>query len=335
MAFDDYFKIRVWDHKGATANITELLKSKTWSGSYTDCCRQLRFGVLSGVPDSDTPVPPLSGGGRARLYLGPDILFSGNIFSLNRSSAEHHIDCTAFDRGIYLKNNNTFLGVDRQTPEEITRRLCGEFGIPVGSIAATDVKLTRNFLGVSLYKIIQTLYTLASDITGKKYMIRFSVDALDVIEKSEGTASLRLVPGSNLLACTSTQSAEKMVDRVAVFDDKLKQVAAYDDTEGYQALYGIFQAAIKASSTDDPAATARQKLKDNGVKTTITADCIGSKLLITGNTVAVEEPVTGTVGRFWIISDTHTFAGGIHRTKVTLDFRNLMDEQSAGSVPTE
>ena len=51
--------------------------------------------------------------------------------------------------------------------------------------------------------------------------------------------------------------------------------------------------------------------------------------------MVVHEPVTGTDGLFWILSDSHTTAGGVYQTTVTLDFRNLMDQQEAGSVPTE
>ena len=51
--------------------------------------------------------------------------------------------------------------------------------------------------------------------------------------------------------------------------------------------------------------------------------------------VVVHEPVTGTDGLFWILSDSHTTVSGVYQTTVTLDFRNLMDQQEAGSVPTE
>ena len=95
------------------------------------------------------------------------------------------------------------------------------------------------------------------------------------------------------------------------------------------------QQAIRASDKEDPAQSARQILEENGIKTTITAKCLGSTKLITGNAVVVHEPVTGTDGLFWILSDSHTTVNGIYQTTVTLDFRNLMDKQEAGSVPTE
>lgn len=328
MAYNDLLKIRTWSLDGArTANITDMVQAKTWSGSYTDCARKLSYSAL--------PEALSENGGRVRLYHGADILFSGSVFRRERDSGENLFTCAAWDRGIYLKRNSTYLTVRSQTPEAITAQLCREFGIQTGSLAETGAALSRNFLGNSLYQIIQTLYTLAAEQTGKKYQIRFRGDVLEVVEKALGAESIRLVPGSNLLSCKTTESIENLVTSVGVYDDQGSRTAVYDSPENYRALYGLMQQAIKTSASDDPAAAARQMLEDNGIQTTITAQCIGSTKLITGNAVVVHEPVTGTDGLFWITADSHSFSGGVYRTQVTLDFRNLMDKQEAGSVPTK
>jgi len=326
VAFDDLLKIRTWSLDGKkTEHITPFVQSKAWSGSYTDCARQLSFSV--------TPEALCELGGLTRLYHEADILFSGHIVSRQRDSLGETVDCTALDNGRFLKRNSTYLAVRNQTPEAVTRQLCREFGILTGSIAATEVSLSRNFLGVSLYQIIQTMYTLASEQNGKQYQIRFLSNQLQVVEKAIGADSLRLVPGSNLLSCTSADSLEKLVTRVGVYDDNNKLTTHFDSPNNYVALYGLMQQAIQATNSEKPETTAKQLLEDNGIETTITAQCIGSPKLITGNAVVVEESVTGTYGQFWITADSHSFSEGVYRTKVSLDFRNLMDKQTAGSVP--
>lgn len=328
MAFDDKLKIRTWGLDGIkTQNITECLQSKTWSGSYKDCCRQLSFDTLN------TSLCEL--GGAVRFYHDTNVLFSGRLFERSRDTLSHVISCVAYDRGIYLKRNEAYKAVTKQTPEAITRQICTEFGVSVGSLASTGVKITRNFLGVSLYQIIQTMYTLASDQTGMKYQIRFSGDLLNVVVKEKTADTIRLIPGSNLLSCTARESLTDMIDNVAVYSDTYKKIATYNSTDNYVALYGLMQSAIKASSYDNPQKTARQMMEDNGISTTITAQCIGNAKLISGNTVVVHEPQTGTDGLFWIQTDSHSFTRGIYQTKLTLDFRNLMDKQEAGSVPTK
>ena len=329
MAYNDLLKIRTWSLDGAkTEHMTEKVQAKTWSGSYKDCARQLSFSVL---PEALAEL-----GGMARLYKDADILFSGHIVSRSRDSLGKTVDCSALDNGLYLKRNSTYMAVRKQTPEAVTAQLCGEFGVPCGDLAATGVPLSRNFLGVSLYQIIQTMYTLAAEQTGKQYQIRFRSNHLTVVEKAVGPESIRLVPGSNLLSCRSAESIERMVNRVAVYDDdKFKKVAQYDSPENYVALYGLMQKAIRASEKEDPEAAAKDILEQNGISTTITAQCLGNVKLITGNAVAVHEPVTGVDGLFWITADSHTVRRGVYQTKVTLDFRNLMDGQTAGSLPKE
>lgn len=328
MAYDDLLKIRIWSLDGTkTEHVTEKVQAKTWSGSYQDCARQLSFSVL---PEALTEL-----GGMTRLYKDADILFSGHIVSRGRDSLGKTIDCSALDNGLYLKRNSTYMAVRKQTPEAVTAQLCGEFGVPCGDLAATGVPLSRNFLGTSLYQIIQTMYTLAAEQTGKQYQIRFRSNHLQVVEKAVGPESIRLVPGSNLLSCRSAESIAKMVNRVAVYDDKFQKTAEYDSPENYAALYGLMQKAIKASGRESPEATAKDILEQNGISTTIIAQCLGNVKLITGNAVAVHEPITGTDGLFWITADSHTVRRGVYQTKVTLDFRNLMDEQSAGSLPKE
>jgi len=327
MAYGDKFSLTAWSRDGVKkSGITELISDLTWSGSYTDCARKLSWSAL---PEALSEL-----GGAVELAVGEEPAFSGRVFHRERDSLSQTFSCTAYDRGIYLKRNETSLAVRGQTPEAVTGRLCAEFGVEAGELAATGVSVSRNFFGVDLYRVIQTMYTLAAEKNGKKYQIRFRGGRLDVVEKALGPETLRLVPGSNLLSCAAAESIEKLVTSVAVYDDQYKKIASYDSEEGYRELYGLMQQALRASDKEDPAKSAKRILEDNGVKTTITARCLGSRKLIAGSAAAVHEPVTGTDGLFWILSDAHTWKRGVYQTTVTLDFRNLMDEQTAGSLPT-
>lgn len=178
------------------------------------------------------------------------------MFARQRNSLEDVFSVTAYDRGIYLKKNETYRKVRSQTPEAVTAQLCAEFGIQTGALAATGVKISRNFLPATLYQVIQTMYTLASEQTGKQYQIRFRADTLEVVEKARGRRRCRLIPGSNLLSCESSESIENLVTSVAVYDEEYRRIATYDSTEGLRALYGLMQQAIKASDKEDPAKSA-------------------------------------------------------------------------------
>lgn len=180
-----------------------------------------------------------------------------------------------------------------------------------------------------LYKIVMTLYTLAADQTGKEYRLRFRGPKLEVVELAVSEYTIRLKPGSNLLSCVTKESASSMTNSVAIYDEQCREVSRQEDSAAV-ALYGLMRQAIKAGSCDDPEGRAKKLLKENGLKTTITATALGNTKLVTGNTVALEEPVTGTSGLFWIQSDSHTWQRGVYRTKMTLSLERLMDRQEAG-----
>lgn len=330
----EYVKLRTTDPDGATADITALCRSITWSGDYRNAARTLSFSPAVSAVDKHLPRAPTELGGSAQLWKDSTLLMDAYSLERTRDSLGNTVDVTAYDKGLYLTRNSTYMRVTDQTAEAVTAALCGEFGIPVGSLAATGVPITRNFLGVSLYKIIMTLYTLAADQTGKKYRIRFRGSRLEVVEMKQSEESILLRPGSNLLSCVTKESAGGMTNSVAIYDDEYNLIQTQRDAAAVR-LYGLMQAAIRAGAYDDPVGRAKQLLAESGLQTTITLNALGNLKLITGNTVAVEEPVTGTYGLFWIISDSHSWKRNVYQTKITVSLESLMDSQTAGSLPTE
>lgn len=326
--------IRTTNPDGTTANITQLCRCITWSGDWRNAARTLSFSPVVSSVDTHLPKAPTQLGGSVLFFTEDGTLMDAYSLERTRDSLSSSVDVVAYDRGLYLKRNSKIMRVNQQTPEGVTAALCGEFGIQTGELAPTGVQLTRNFLGVNLYKIIMTLYSLAADQTGKKYRIRFRGAKLEVVEMQRSTESILLKPGSNLLSLTAKESASAMTNSVAIYDDSFNLMSVQEDGESVT-LYGLMREAIKASSYDDPVAHAKQILKEKGLQTTITANCLGNLKLITGNTVAVQEPVTDTYGLFWILSDSHSWKRNLYQTRVTLSLEALMDKQEAGSLPTK
>ena len=67
----------------------------------------------------------------------------------------------------------------------------------------------------------------------------------------------------------------------------------------------------------------------------IIVNSLGNLANITGGTVVVREPYTGVYGLFYIDADVHTWKLGQYYNKLTLNFKNIMDEQEAGSLPNK
>ncbi len=327
----DDLNLKITGGKG-TRDVTQLAQSLTWAGAYNQCGRTLDFSCAVSSVDKRLPVVSPELGNAVRLYRDDSLLFDGFLLSRQRENGGNLIACSCFDRGIYLKRSQASYKFRNMTPEAITKRVCSDFGITAGNLAATGVSVSRNFPGTSLYRIIQTAYTLASAATGKQYMIRFRGVYLDVTAKEKTAATPLLAPGSGLLTASVTESVEDMINRVVITDENDNRVAIREESEAI-ALYGLMQSVLKQRSGADSGAEAKKLLEENGVSQKITVTNLGNASLISGSCVVLREPVTGLYGLFWIDSDTHTWKNGLYQNKLVLNFRNLMDEAEAGSLP--
>lgn len=328
-------KILLTNSKGKT-NITQLVPEITNSGDYQSCARTLEFSLASSYTDKNVPVVACELGNAVTFKQDNRTLFDGFIFERQKDTEGNTISLTCYDRGIYLKRNEAVRKFKNVTPEAITKRLCADFDIPVGFIATTGIKVTRNFVGTgtSLYKMIQAVYTLASEQTGKQYIARFNGAKLEVIEKAVTGETLIIEGGSNLMSAYVTESISNMINQVAIYNSDDKLIKTVNDVEAVR-QYGLLQSYLKQPDKEDATAKAKKLLADNGVSQKITVNNLGNIANVTGGTVVVKEPYTGLYGLFYIDADVHTWKLGQYYNKLTLNFKSIMDEQEAGSLPNK
>lgn len=313
---------------GKRMNITDFYRSVTWSGSYRQCGRQLKMELLNAqYGNMERPDIPI--GSAVELWEAEELLFDGQALIHHQSSENAILTVTALDGARCLSRNDGWYNFRGVTPESATRQICRDFGLEVGDLAETGVQLTRIFSGVALYKIIATLYNLASEQTGRRYSIRFVGRKLTVKVKSEGTPGLVIVPGGNLMTQTTTIDASKLYTQVAIYSKDGKLIRTVDSPETQKA-YGVFQRIITQRDGEDAGKTALAFLEDNSVSQTLVVDCFGDVRMVTGEAAAMVDAFSHVAGRFWIDADDHTWKNHQHFTRLTLNFRNLMDKQTAG-----
>ena len=317
-----------------TFDISQLVTQITWSGDYQQCARTLNLSLLSSPTDKTIPVVKCDLGSAITLMQDNRTLFEGFIFERTKSTESSTIDITCFDRGIYLKRNRTSYKFTNQTPEAITKRVCSDFEIDIGEVVSTGAKITRNFLGSTLYEIIQTAYTLASYQTKKKYYITFKGSKLHVLEKKVTEETLVIEGGSNLMDATTSESISRLINRVPIYDKDDNFIRYVENTE-LTKLYGLLQDYIKQSDGENVGEKAQKMLDDNGVQQKITINNLGNVANVTGGTVVVREPYTGLYGLFFIDSDVHTWKNGLYLNKLVINFKNMMDEKEVGSLPNK
>ena len=317
-----------------TFDITKMVPSITWSGDYQQCVRTLSFDLVSSYTDQNVPVVPADLGNAVKFYQDGRILFSGFVFSREKSTGDSVVTLKCYDRGFYLKRNKASYNFSGQTAEAIAMRICSDFEIPTGSIVKTGVGITRIFEGASLYDIIQTAYTLASEKTEKKYYQRFDGEKFCVLEKSVTDETLVIEGKSNLMQAVTSESVENMVNRVVITDKNGNQVSIQENADAIK-LYGVMQDIIQQSESENSLEKAKSLLRENGEDQKISLDCLGNIANITGGSVVVREAYTGLYGLFYIDSDTHTWKNGQYYNKLVINFENIMDEKEVGKLPNK
>ncbi len=315
-----------------TVDVTQLAQTISWSGDYQQCARTLEFDLTSSYTDKNVPVVTCELGNAVTLMQNNRSLFEGYIFERQKDTDSSVINITCYDGGIYIKRNEATYKFSGITPEAITKKICSDFDITIGTIVTTGVKITRNFIGVNLYKIIMTAYTLAAAETGEQYIIRFSKSKLNVIKKAIDDETLIIKGGSNLMSASTAESITDMINQVAIYNSDDTLIETKKDSEAIK-LYGLMQSYLKQPDGEDYTSKAKKILSDNGVSQKITVNNLGNVANITGGAVVVKEPYTGLYGLFYIDADVHTWKLGQYYNKLTLNFKNIMDEQEAGSLP--
>lgn len=321
--------VRVRNEQGEW-NVSHMFRRIVWSGDVDTVCRSLELEMIVSATDPRLPYVYLPLAGGISMGIGDKTLFFGMVASKDKSTDSSTMSVTCYDWGLYLRRSRASRKYTGETPETITRQLCSTYGVPVGSLARTGVQIRRKFSATEIYRIIDTAYTLAGRKTGKKYLLRFSGRALDVVERKVTPQSVILSKGTNLQTAAYGESMENMINRVIIVDSDGNIIRAVSD-DAAVTRYGLLADVLTQSDGEDANAEAKRILADNGVERRASVTCLGHTKLITGNTVWIHEPYTGLANTCWIDADEHVWQNGVYTCRLTLNFKNQMRESESGS----
>ena len=166
-----------------TRDVTELVQTVSWSGSDKQTARELSASLA--VPrDGSVEPPALVEGASLTFRREGRALFTGPLVSATTGTDSSVVDLSALDNGRFLVGNEGWYQFKAVAPEAAAAAVCGDFGIPVASLAPGGATVSRKFPGEALDKIVRTMYALAAAQTGKRYLVRFTGEgALEVVEK--------------------------------------------------------------------------------------------------------------------------------------------------------
>lgn len=314
-------------------DITDIVEKIDWSGDYKQSARKLEFSIGTGVVDANFPKIDIPCGSMVFFYVDNKELFRGFVVNRSKDSSSNTLDFTCYDNGFRLLKVKSAYNFKNITAESIVSKICTDYGLTKGDIATTNVKISKVFLGVNLYEIIMTAYTEASKKNGKKYMCLVDKDKICVREKGITKLKIGFEEGYNLKNTTFSESIENMVNKVIVVDENGNKKATYQK-DNLIKIYGLFQEVVQQSG-DKQVTKEEAESNYNDIEQTCNLKGIGDITCTTGHTVQIKDSHTGLIGVFHIDSDKHSWTKGEYEIELGLNFKNIMNEVTAGQEEKE
>ena len=311
---------------GEKIDITNLLINVAWSGDYKSCARKLEFSLISSPMDKNIPKVDIPIMSIISFYEDDNELFRGFVYEREKSS-DNSMSFLCYDYCAKLNDIKVSKNIKNQTASTIYNNFLTEYGLNKGDIIQANTGVTKVFLGVTAYDMIMTAYTEEAKTTGKKYMLYSRGNKFYASEKGIVKLKLSFEEGKNILSSSFKESVSNMVNKVLIVDENGNKVSEVKNEEWHKA-YGLFQDVYKQQEGKDSNAEAKAMLKD--IEQTCSLTGFGDTTCITGYGVQVKDTYTGLVGLFYIDSDTHTWEGGNYTIDLELNFKNIMNEVSAG-----
>lgn len=321
---------------GVAHDITRLVTSATWAGDYKQAARTLDIQVLAGnrAGAGGVITGRIGLGEMLQLFKGSAELFRGYVFSVEKGLSSSARTIHAYDGLVYALKSKIAQNFTAMTAKDITRQVAAGLGIQTGSMPS-DAGLALSFahIGKPAYEAIMGAWTKVAAVTGYKYILRMDQGKLTVAIVGQEYAPFILSPASTVVDGQVSDSLEDAITQAVVVSDKGATLASEIDTEARR-KYGILQAVETSKDKMPPVTQAKELLK--GPEQQISMSGIigvrGAVKLIAGNAAAVNDPVLGVFGRYFIINDSHTFEGGRQTVEVGLSLDALMDEQEIEEI---
>ena len=311
-------------------NITEYVSSISWGGSRTEVARKLELKVVNAPLDDN--ITPLTIDLADPVYLfeddGKTELFRGFVTEREASSVQGVVTYVAYDLLFYTLKSKATYNFSSKTAETITKMVCNDMEIPIGSLASTGLSQKLIVQNVSIYEIIMQAYTQAYQKNGVSYRVTAKKGTLNVEEMGKIVCEIELTEDSNITSSQYKETLTNMVNNVRIYDGEGNPAGVVQNDADVK-KYGIFQQVYTKEEGKDPTTTAKSMFV--GVEKTFTLNCVNCNGAVTGAGAVVRDSSTGLSGVVWIDADTHTWNNGVATMSLTVTLKQMMDTKENNS----
>jgi len=312
-----------------------LWTSVTWSGETTAAPRRLEF-TMNNTSNGKTRIIKPANGALVRMKRTRDgvELFRGYLFkkSINADGSASYL---AYDPLIYLTKSKTSATFKAKKASDIVAIIAKKFGISVGSIADTKVKLDKMiFRDKSPYEIITVALTETRRAGGSRFILSASKGKLTLKKIETGKFKYKVTSSTNMQSAEYSESIEERKTQVMLTGGDATRFTNKAVVKSNDAIkkYGVMQYYANKTTKDK---AKLKKLADellkrvNSSDSEFTVNVIGNIGFKAGRRIYVDEPMSSRKGLFYITSDSHNFnADGTHTAELSLSRKIELPSES-------
>jgi hypothetical protein len=318
---------------GVVTDITNAIKSISSTGDKAQAARKLDIILAYPIWDRNQPRAQVDPGTKIWMLLDGKEIFRGVAWNREINSESEALAFPAYDYLIYLTKSKVTYNFANITPEDATRKICGELGVETGDIASTGIKVNRLIAQKTGYEAIMEMYTQASKVNGKQYIPVMDGIKLSVIEKGNIVADYTLRSrfdgkGNNMLSTSYRDTMDGMINKVKIYDDKNNYVGEVSNDSQIND-YGLIQDNYTKEADKDSSVVATGML--TGIQQDVTIPALGNWECRTGYAVNTEIFYVSNLQNavMYIDGDTHTWVPGTgeYTMSLNLSYKNVMDSK--------
>ncbi|KYG33890.1 hypothetical protein [Alkalihalobacillus trypoxylicola] len=329
--------IEIWNIK--TNEHLELVTSEVvWEGQRFSAARKISVEIV--IRQGTQTYHSVEEGDTVLFKWRGKELFRGTVFS--RVPDESTVSFIAYDMLRYLTGNQDVYVFSNQRADQITRRICNDFQIPMTTISHTGFVIKSLLFknDTNLYDIILKALSETRSQTGNIYQLYSSKGKLGLRAWPNPSEIWVLETGDKESANITSYDYSTSIDEDTATKVKLRMqkedktyTAVANDSAGRN-KYGILQYTETVTEDLNQAqlqqrANVRQSQR-RGVKRKLSSiQAIGIDEVQSGLPVRVIIPEISVNQNYWVDKDIHTFRGNTHTMVLNVIRTNAIPEGSA------
>lgn len=256
------------------------LRELVQSGAYVEeSLDEIAYRAV--IPLMVTPdFPGIAPGQSLRVEAAGSVLLDGVVWEAeSEQQGPKQLSVTAYDRTIYLaRSEDEYLLPAGQTADQRLRRYAADWGIPLGSVPGTGVKLAKAvYRAQPIYSMIRADLSETARKGGKMYRPRMVGRTLHLVEVGGNKTVWSFQVGENIESISQKRTLEGTVTRVKVLgaESENKRSPVLAVVERDTAKYGTLQKIVrddKVKTSAQAKAVAKEHLA--GMQETITVTVV-------------------------------------------------------------